>query len=90
MDTKTYTENLYNITFNDETAIDIPEVTDKLVRNKFSSSWSRIELTIQSLIGRKFNYNASSTLVASTLNEQSFQVKTKREAQVKMDVCLFV
>ena len=46
MDTKTYTENLYNITFNDETAIDIPEVTDKLVRNKFSSSWSRIELTI--------------------------------------------
>ena len=34
MDTKTYTENLYNISFNDETAIDIPEVTDKLVRIK--------------------------------------------------------
>jgi hypothetical protein len=34
MDTKTYTENLYNITFNAETAIDIPEVTDKLVRIK--------------------------------------------------------
>ena len=34
MNTKTYTENLYNITFNseyDETAIDITEVTDKLV-----------------------------------------------------------
>ena len=42
MDTKTYTENLYNISFNDETAIDIPEVTDKLY---FTSLCAEIKIT---------------------------------------------
>jgi hypothetical protein len=73
MDTKTYTENLYSITFNAETAIDIPEVTDKLVRIILCRGILLVMVTYRThnLVtdGRKFNYNASSTMTASTLNE---------------------